>query len=295
MAALSENICRMCPRNCGVSRPDGICRMGENPVVARCAPHFGEEPCISGTRGSGAVFFCGCNLGCIFCQNHGISRGQGGKELTVDQLADAFLRLQDQGVHNINLVTATHFTRQAALALEKAKLSIPVVFNSGGYDSVDSLRRLDGLVSIYLPDMKYSSRTAAAKYSRAPDYPETAARAIAEMFRQTGPYVLDGDGIMSRGVIIRHLILPGEMDNTFGVIDWVAERFPEHQVMFSLMSQYTPVVHSEEHPNLNRRLTQEEYDRAESYLSLSGIEDGYFQDLSSAEEEYIPAFDCTGL
>lgn len=291
--------CSLCPRNCGAQRREefgsGVCRSGTLPRVARAAPHFGEEPCISGERGSGAVFFCGCNLGCVFCQNHIISREGGGTSVSARRLADIFLELQDKGVHNINLVTGSHFTPEIIRALELAKLSVPVVWNSGGYDSVEMLRRLEGLVQVYLPDMKYALSAPAAKYSFAPDYPAVARAAIREMYRQTGPYELDGEGIMQKGVVIRHLVLPGELDNTFGVIDFVSEEFPAHSVMFSLMSQFTPVVRQEKYENLNRGLTQEEYDRAESYLMLSGVEDGYFQGLSSADEEYIPEFDGTGV
>jgi len=269
--------------------------MGEEAVVARAAPHFGEEPCISGTRGSGAVFFCGCNLGCVYCQNAAISRGDGGRTLSVEALADLFRALQDQGVHNLNLVTATHFTEPVARALELAKPDIPVVFNCGGYESPESLRRLEGLVSVYLPDMKYADPLAAENYSAAPDYPAVADAAIREMVRQTGPYVLDGEGLLRRGTLIRHLILPGELPNTFGVIDWVAETFPGRRVLLSLMSQYTPVVFSETYPNLNRTLTPAEYRRAKRYLLESGIEDGYFQDLDAAGKDAIPAFDGTGV
>ena len=286
-------LCRDCPRSCGVPRGRGFCRSGETLRVARAAPHFGEEPCISGTRGSGAVFFSGCNLRCVFCQNHAISSGGFGADVTGEKLRDILLRLRDQGVHNINLVTGSHCVRQIAAALDGLELGIPVVWNSAGYDSPESLRRLEGLVQVYMPDLKYRSSLLAAKYSAAPDYPETAARAIEEMLRQTGPFRLDGDGLLVRGVLIRHLILPGELENSFDVIDFVAQRWPGDQVLFSLMSQFTPNGNCP--PELRRTLTEEEYERCRSYLELSGIENGYFQELSSACAEMIPDFDLTGV
>lgn len=204
-------LCSICPRGCGVDRAGGqfgFCAVPDAPVVARAAPHFGEEPCISGTRGSGAVFFSGCNLRCVFCQNRTISRGEHGKEITVAQLRGIFLRLRDEGVHNINLVTPSHYTRQIAEALSGLELGIPVVWNSSGYECVETLRMLDGLVQVYLPDLKYALSEPAARYSAAADYPQVARAAILEMYRQTGPFRLDEDGMLQRGVLIRHLILP---------------------------------------------------------------------------------------
>ena len=204
-------LCSICPRGCGVDRAGGqfgFCAVPDTPVVARAAPHFGEEPCISGTRGSGAVFFSGCNLRCVFCQNRTISRGERGKEITVAQLRDIFLRLRDEGVHNINLVTPSHYTRQIAEALSGLELGIPVVWNSSGYECVETLHMLDGLVQVYLPDLKYALPEPAARYSAAADYPQVARAAILEMYRQTGPFRLDEDGMLRRGVLIRHLILP---------------------------------------------------------------------------------------
>ncbi len=286
-------LCSDCPRSCGVPRGRGFCACGKNVRVARVAPHFGEEPCISGSRGSGAVFFSGCNLRCVFCQNYEISRGGGGKELTVGGLREVLLRLRDTGVHNVNLVTGSHFVRQIAEALDGLELGIPVVWNSSGYDSVEALRLLEGLVQVYMPDLKYLSSPLAKRYSAAPDYPETALAAIGEMLRQTGPFELDGDGLLTRGVLIRHLVLPGELDNSFDVIDCVARRWPGNQVLFSLMSQFTPTRHCP--PELRRTLSEAEYARIQSYLELSGIENGYFQELSSACAEMIPAFDLTGV
>ncbi len=282
--------CRICPRDCGAERPNGFCGMGEKPVVSRAAPHFWEEPCISGEKGSGAVFFAGCNLGCVFCQNHEISALRKGIEVSVPRLREIFAELIAQGVHNINLVTGTHFVPAIAKALEP-KPSVPVVWNCGGYESVCALRALEGKVQVYLPDMKYSDGALAGRLSAAPDYPETARRAVLEMFRQTGPYVLDGAGLMQSGVLIRHLVLPGELDNTFGVLDWIAETFRPGDVMVSLMGQYTPNGRG----GPNRRLTAEEYRRAADYMAALGILEGYTQELDSAETSYTPPFDGTGV
>ena len=286
-------ICTDCPRKCAVPRGSGFCGMGDTVRIARAAPHYGEEPCISGTRGSGTVFFSGCNLRCVFCQNHDISTGRAGMDVSPARLCEIFLELQAQGVHNVSIVTGSHYVRQIASALREAKLTVPVVWNSSGYDSAEALRELEGLVQVYMPDLKYLSAGIAGKYSAAPDYPSVAVNAIREMYRQVGPYVLDENGILTRGVLIRHLILPGELDNTFDVIDYVAEAYPGEQVLFSLMSQFTPTAHCPE--ALQRVLTQEEYDRCESYLSLSGIESGFFQERSAAGTEMIPDFDLTGV
>ena len=294
-----EYLCSDCPRNCEALRREtggvGFCRSGALPLVARAALHFGEEPCISGTRGSGAVFFTGCNLRCVFCQNHEISGGGAGEALTVPQLRDCFLRLRDQGVHNINLVTASHFVRPVAEALSGLSLGIPVVWNSSGYEKVETLRLLEGLVQIYLPDMKYASSELAARYSAAPDYPAVAAAAIREMLRQTGPFQLGEDGLLRSGVLIRHLILPGERENSMDVIDFVADEFPRESVLFSLMSQYTPMPGLERFPALCRRVSAEENDALRHYMRLRGIENGYWQEPEAATEELIPAFDGTGL
>ncbi|MEG1632677.1 MAG: radical SAM protein [Oscillospiraceae bacterium] len=291
--------CFDCPRRCGVDRENGelgLCASPALPVAARAAAHFGEEPCISGTRGSGAVFFTGCSLGCVYCQNAVISRGGVGKELTVPELRDVFLRLRDTGVHNINLVTGTHFVRPIAEALTGLSLGIPVCWNSSGYESVESLKRLEGLVQIYMPDFKYSGSAPALKYSDAADYPEVAMAAIEEMFRQVGVYRMDENELLLSGVLIRHLILPGLIDNSMGVLDWVAKRFPLGGVLFSLMSQYTPMPSvGERFPELSRPVTQPVADMMYEHLLEVGIEDGYYQDTESGGEEMIPAFDCTGL
>lgn len=268
--------------------------MGNDPVVARAAPHFGEEPCISGPGGSGTVFFSGCALGCVFCQNAKISTGGFGKAMTANKLRDLFFSLADQGVCNLNLVTGGHFIPAIAEALEGG-FPLPVVWNSSGYETVEALRMLDGKVQVYLPDMKYTDSALAARYSHAPDYPETAKAAILEMYRQTGDYVLTEDGLLTRGVAIRHLVMPGGLMNSFGVMDWVEETFAPGQVLFSLMSQYTPQPGGAAFEELCRPLTQEEHDMAVGYLMDSGIEDGFFQELEAAGEDFIPSFDLTGV
>ena len=291
-------ICELCPRRCRALRTEeegrGFCGMGTDPVVARAAPHFGEEPCISGPGGSGAVFFSGCTLGCLFCQNESISRGRFGRRVTPGQLREIFLDLCGQGVRNLNLVTASHFTGAVLQALEGG-VPVPVIWNSSGYERVETLRRLEGAVQVYLPDLKYLDGAMAARYSAAPDYPETAKAAILEMFRQTGPYQLDGDGCIRKGVVLRHLVMPGDLENTFRVMDWVSETFRPGEILFSLMSQFTPRGGADRYPELGRRITQEEHRRAVDYLMASGIEDGFYQDPDSSGEDAIPAFDLTGV
>ena len=290
--------CSLCPRRCGADRAagqTGFCGAPETPVVARAAPHFGEEPCISGTRGSGAVFFAGCNLRCVFCQNYALSRNQLGREITVQRLRDIFLELRDQGVHNINLVTPSHDARAIAQALDGLELGIPVVWNSSGYESVETLRMLEGLVQIYLPDLKYADAALAARYSAAPDYPKVAGAAILEMFRQTGPFRMDGDGLLQSGVLIRHLILPEQGDNSRRVIDWVSDTFEPGDVLFSLMSQYTPMGELSAFPELRHTVSPALNAAIYAHLLDSRIEDGFYQDLEAATGEMIPKFDGTGV
>lgn len=291
------SVCVQCPRQCGVDRETGLgfCRVPEAPMVARAAAHFGEEPCISGTRGSGTVFFSGCNLRCVFCQNHAISRGQAGKPLSVPALRNVLLRLRDTGVHNINLVTPSHYAHAIAQALDGLDLGIPVVWNSSGYDSVETLRMLDGLIQVYLPDFKYAAPDLARRYSAAPDYPEIALAALTEMYRQTGPYELDGDSILRRGVLVRHLILPRRPKNTRGVIDLVAQTLPQGTFLFSLMSQYTPMPGLENFPELQETVSPALVAFCYDYMVHRGITDGYCQDPESATDEMIPDFDGTGI
>ncbi|MCI8651738.1 MAG: radical SAM protein [Oscillospiraceae bacterium] len=290
-------ICCQCPRNCGAERGEGrsggVCAMGWAPVVARAALHFWEEPPISGTKGSGAVFFSGCSLRCVFCQNSVISQEGYGKAVSVERLREIFRRLVDQGAHNINLVTATHFAHAVIEALEES-VPVPVVWNCGGYESVETLRQLEGKVQIYLPDLKYLDRDRAKRYSAAPDYPEVATAAIREMVRQTGPCVFDENGVLLRGVIIRHLLLPGGVREAKAVMDWVAETFPPEKVRFSLMSQYVPLGRAAEYPEINRPLRKSEIRSAQEYMTSLGIA-GYAQDAEAASRDYVPDFDLTGV
>lgn len=295
--AFDMSNCTLCPRHCGADRAGGktgVCGVGERVLIARAAAHYWEEPCISGERGSGAVFFSGCSLKCVFCQNYEISSGMKGREVTVEQLRDIFLRLADTGVHNINLVNPTHYSAAIAEALERP-IGIPVVYNCGGYEKVETLKMLEGKIDIYLPDMKYSDNAAARRYSGAADYVETARAAIAEMYRQTGDYVTDDEGLLRSGLVIRHLILPGLLENSKGVIDWVDDMFLPGSVLFSLMSQYTPCGKASMFPEINRCLTAAEYAEIQDHMDKSGIMDGFFQDMESAGEEFIPDFDFTGI
>ncbi len=284
--------CRLCPRLCGARRSQGekgLCGSGDEPVVARAGLHLWEEPCVSGDKGSGTVFFGGCGLQCRFCQNSAISLDVSGRRMSADKLHSVFQDLIEQGAHNINLVTPTHFTPAIVKALEGG-LTVPVIYNCGGYERVETLRTLEGKVQVYMPDMKYSLPEPAKKYSRAADYPIIAKEAIVEMFRQTGNYAFNEGGLLVKGVLIRHLVLPGNLENTFGVIDWVRDTFEPGEVLFSLMSQFTPVNRDSDYPELNRRLTREEYEAAQNYLFDSGIEDGFVQELDSAKKDYIPDF-----
>lgn len=294
-----EQLCSDCPRNCHARRGEtsggGVCVSPLLPRVIRATPHYGEEPCISGTRGAGTIFFSGCNLRCVFCQNREISRKSVGKTLSVSELRTLMQRLRDQGVHNIELVTPTHFTRVIAEALEGLNLGIPVVWNSSGYESVETLRLLDGLVQVYMPDLKYLSAETAGRYSAAADYPEAATAAIDEMVRQRGAYRLDGNGMLQSGVLIRHLILPGHISESMDVIDYVADTFPPGTVLFSLMSQYTPMPGLERFPELRRTVSAEENGNLIHYLQARRLQDGFWQEISSVGEESIPVFDGSGL
>ncbi len=290
-------ICSLCPRACGALRTErsgnGVCRMPALPVVARAALHLWEEPPISGTRGAGTVFFSGCSLGCVFCQNEAISHRDFGRPVSVPRLREIFYELIDQGAHNIDLVNPTHYAHAVAQALAEP-LPVPVVWNSGGYDRVETLRALEGKVQIYLPDLKYVTAEYAEKYSAAADYPAAAQAAILEMFRQTGPCAYDEAGLLTRGVVIRHLILPGKLAEAKRVMDWVAERFAPGEVLFSLMSQYLPWGRAAELPELNRRLRPSEARAAAEYMSALDLE-GFTQEPEAAERGYIPPFDLTGV
>ena len=289
--------CELCPRHCGVDRREarGVCRVGDAVKVARAAPHYGEEPCISGTRGSGAVFFAGCPLGCVYCQNYKLSRGLEGSEISVTRLAEIFTELEQSGVHNLNLVTGTQYTPQIIEALELAGPKIPVAWNSSGYESIETIEALAPYVSIWMPDYKYALSEPARLYSKAPDYPQRARAAIRKMAELTGGCEFDEDGMLTRGVLIRHLVLPGQVENSCRVIRWVDREFLPGEVLFSLMAQYTPCGSAEKYPPLNRTLTEEEWSAVLEALNDSGIEDGFVQELSAAGEEAIPEFDGTGV
>lgn len=291
--------CRLCPRECGAdrSRDVGFCKSGDKIIAARAALHHWEEPCISGSHGSGTVFFSGCTLRCCFCQNYKISRGDIGKEISAKHLSDIFLNLQAQGAHNINLVTATHFLPSIleALDLARSKLTIPVVYNCGGYEKTETIHALKNYVDIFLPDLKYRDNKLAEIYSQAPDYFEFASKAIIEMINQTGPPTLDSQGIMKKGVILRHMVLPSHKADSIKLLNWISSTLPKNHYFISILSQYTPFFESSRYPEINRRLTTYEYQTViDTALSL-GIDTGFMQEKSSAREEYTPPFDLEGI
>lgn len=289
-------ICKLCPRNCGAERTEtlagGVCGMPTLPVAAKAMLHQWEEPCLVGEHGAGTVFFTGCNLRCCFCQNGPISQEKLGKTITAERLREIFRELIDQGAACLDLVTPTHFTPVILEALGEEDWPVPVVWNCGGYEKPETLKLLEGKVQVYLPDLKYALPEPAAKYSRAEDYFEWASAAILEMYRQTGPYHME-NGLLTSGVLIRHLLLPGELENTRRVIDWVAETFAPGQVLFSLMSQYTPQPGVQ--GNLARHVTRAEYRAAVAYMENCGITDGFTQERTSAKEQYTPDFDLRGI
>ena len=288
-------ICRLCPRECGAERSlesgKGYCRQGTLPKVARIAPHYWEEPCISGERGSGAVFFSGCVMSCVFCQNAKISTGGYGKIISVKELSEHIRRLEDMGVHNINLVSPTPYIESIIECFEMYKPKIPIVYNTGGYEKVETLKRLEGIVDIYLPDMKYARGDVAKKYSYAENYPEIALKAISEMVRQTGKPEFDTDGMMKKGVIVRHLILPQNTKNSIMVLDLLKENFGD-EILVGLMAQYTPLGNAEKFPEINRKITSREYAKVLEYFEETGL-DGFVQELSSAKKDYVPEFDIS--
>lgn len=292
--------CHLCPRNCGVDRlagQKGFCGVDAGIMVARAALHMWEEPCISGKEGSGAVFFSGCSLGCVFCQNRTISKGQSGKVITVERLAELFLDLQGQKANNINLVTAGHFLPQVREALILAKeqgLTIPVVYNSSGYEKAEMLRYLDGLVDIYLPDLKYLEADLAGKYSHAKDYPEVAMKALEEMVRQVGMPEFDERGMMKKGVIVRHLLLPGHVRNSKKVLEYLYGTYGD-QIYISLMSQYTPMPAMKDDPQLSRKVTDREYDRLLDHAISLGVTNCFIQEGETAKESFIPEFNGEGV
>lgn len=289
-------ICTLCPRNCRAEREAhegrSVCGVGLMPKLARAGLHMWEEPCISGTRGSGAVFFSGCALKCIFCQNEAISHGGEGEYVSPARLAEIFRELEAQGAHNINLVTAAQFVPAVIEALEIYRPNIPIVYNSSGYERVETLRMLEGYVDIYLPDFKYIDPAMARLLSGAEDYPEVAMAAIHEMLRQTGPAAYDEDGMMLRGTQIRHLVLPGLTGDSMKILSLIADEFPGAAV--SLMGQYVPFGKALQMPGMNRRIKKKEYARVLAHMEAIGLE-GYRQELESASEEFVPAFDGTGV
>ena len=289
--------CDLCPRKCLVDRKKGekgICGQTENLKVARAALHFWEEPCISGDAGSGAVFFSGCPLHCVFCQNENIANGTVGKEISVERLAEIFLELQEKGANNINLVTPGHFVPQITKALDLAKqegLKLPIVYNTSSYETVETIKRLEGYVDIYLPDFKYMSPVLSKKYSHAPDYAEVVKAAIAEMVRQTGKAVFvngDEDNLILSGTIVRHLTLPGCMADSMQILKYLHETYGD-MIYISIMNQFTPLSNLEKYPELNRRITDEEYETLVDYAIDIGIENGFIQEGDTAEESFIPA------
>ena len=293
--------CTLCPRNCHVNRTDGqigYCGQSAEITAARAALHFWEEPCISGTKGSGTVFFSGCNLRCVFCQNHDIALGKKGKPVSLGHLADIFLKLQELGAHNINLVTPSHFIPQICFALEKAKtmgLHLPIVYNTGSYEKVSSLRMLDGLIDIYLPDLKYFSPDLSLRHSQAENYFEIAASAIAEMYRQVGsPQFAPDTEIMTKGMIVRHLLLPGQTRDSKKVLRYLHETYG-NDILVSIMNQYTPLSPVHSIPELNRRVTEDEYTRVVTFAKNIGITSGFLQEGDAADESFIPPFNFEGL
>lgn len=289
--------CKICPNNCKVNRINGkvgICKANAKVKIALASLHFFEEPCISGERGSGTVFFSNCNLSCKFCQNYEISALGKGREITIEELADTFLDLQEKGANNINLVTPTIYVYQIIEALKIAKskgLNIPIVYNSNGYESIETLKALEGYIDVYLPDLKYYYDDIALKYSGVKNYFKYATEAIQEMYRQVGYPKIDENGIIQKGLIIRHLILPNNIENSKKVLEWIKDNIDE-RVYISIMAQYFPCYKAKEIEELNRKLSKEEYEEIEEFTYKLGIENGYMQDLGEHEEEYVPNFNC---
>lgn len=307
--------CRLCPRNCGADRDageTGYCGMGSRLTAARAALHMWEEPVISGRNGSGAIFFSGCPLRCVFCQNHDIAAGKRGKEITVERLVEIFFELKEKGANNINLVTPTHYIpqlREAITRAKKAGFPLPFIYNTGGYEKPESLKLLEGLIDVYLPDLKYMSPVISRKYSNAGDYFSAASEAIREMFRQTGAPAFYREGNLSenveydgeeenilirKGVLIRHLILPGEIQDSKNIIKYIYDTYGNH-VFISIMNQYTPLANVNAFPELSRKVTEQEYDEVVNYAIDIGVENGFIQEGDTAKESFIPEFDNEGV
>ena len=294
------NCCTLCPRNCKANRTDGktgFCRQTDELRVARAALHFWEEPCISGSKGSGTIFFSGCTLGCIYCQNRSIALGESGKTITPQRLTQIFFELEEQGAHNINLVTPTHYVPTIAKCIANAKqkgITIPFVYNTGGYEKADTLKLLDGLIDIYMPDFKYWSESTAKNFSFAADYPQAAKKAIEEMVRQCPECVYDDEGIMQKGVIVRHMLLPKHVYEAKRILTYLHESYGE-KIVYSIMSQYTPITRFDSFDELNRKVTKKEYDSLVNYAIELGIENAYIQDGEAASESFVPPFDNFGV
>ncbi len=319
--------CRLCPRNCGADRttvktgngkeyvksiPEesmlekirsekgraaGYCGMTEDIYVARAALHMWEEPCISGEEGSGAVFFSGCTLRCVFCQNFRIAAGKAGKRITPERLVEIFLELQEKGANNINLVTPTHYILQLSESIKRARdrgLAIPIVYNTSGYEKVEGLKLLEGLVDVYLPDFKYVNPAISKKYSKAADYFEVAAKALKEMYRQVGKPQFNEKGMMTKGIIVRHLILPGYIEDSKNVIEYLYETY-KNNVYISIMNQYTPLLQVKNYPEIDRKVTKREYDEVVDYAIEIGVTNGFVQEEGTSGESFIPEFDYEGV
>ena len=292
--------CSLCPRECGVNRLNGrkgFCGQTASLKVARATLHMWEEPCISGTNGSGTVFFSGCHLGCVFCQNGQISRGSNGKEISIIRLAQIFMELQEKGAHNINLVTPTHFVPQIIEALRisrKMGLHLPIVYNTGGFEKLDTLQMLDGWVDVYLTDFKFMDLHLARRYANEEGYSFYAAKALEEMYRQTGEPVFDEDGMMTKGIIVRHMVLPGQAMDSRRIIDYIYDTYGD-KVFLSLMNQYTPSGNLEKYPELKVKVKTKVYERLIDYTLRKGVENAFIQEGQTAKESFIPDFDGEGV
>lgn len=292
--------CTLCPRNCHVDRINGqkgYCKQTDELVVARAALHMWEEPCISAEKGSGTVFFSGCAMGCVYCQNHNISKGLVGKKITINRLAEIFIELQKKDANNINLVTPSHYVPQIVEAITIAKrngLQLPIVYNCSGYEKTDTLKLLDGYVDIYLPDFKYMDEKLAKKYSNAPDYFVFASEAIKEMVHQVGEPRFDNNGIMTKGVIVRHLTLPGYLEDSKNIIKYLHKTHGD-LIYISIMNQYTPLPHVGKYPEINRKITEEEYNKLVDFAIELGVENGFIQEGDTASESFIPDFNEEGV
>ncbi len=293
------SVCNICPRNCNVDRSEktGFCSMTDTVKISRAALHMWEEPCISGEKGSGTVFFSGCNMKCVFCQNKEISTGGFGREITVERLAQIFLELQEKGALNINLVTPTHYTLQIVAAVKLARkqgLTLPIVYNTSSYEKPETIRLLKDVVDIWLPDFKYIDDATAERYSKAKDYVAYTKAAIDEMVKQQPECIFDDEGIIRKGVIVRHLVMPGQVRAAKAAVEYLYNRYGD-SIFISIMSQYTPCTDLEAYPEINRKITPEEYDEVVDFAVYIGVENGFLQEGESASESFIPPFDLTGI